>query len=181
MNFGKKLQYDFPKIHPFWKGKASLTRYHQPTNQKKRYQQPGQTSHNFFSGTGSWPLSMESLSPAKRGCRFKEESQTLSFHKHYSRTNCVFECSLKKAMEELQCVPRYLPQMAGVVPCRFGKQTTTLDIISVLWQLFENGKIQRCYGRGGLWLLWLLTRLWGHRISVCGDLKLNQVEEYFWM
>ena len=24
MNFGKNLQHDFPKIHPFWKGEASL-------------------------------------------------------------------------------------------------------------------------------------------------------------
>ena len=79
----------------------------------------GQIGHDSCSGTGSWPLSMESLSPAKRGCRFQEESETLSFHKHYSRTSCVFECTLKKAMEELKCVPWYLPQIAGVMPCRF--------------------------------------------------------------
>ena len=71
-----------------------------------------------FPGTGSWPLSMESLSPAKRGCRFKEESEGLSFHKDYSRTSCIFECTLKMALKELECVPWYLPQVAGVPPCR---------------------------------------------------------------
>ena len=28
MNFRKQLQHNFPKIHPFWKGKASLTINH---------------------------------------------------------------------------------------------------------------------------------------------------------
>ena len=77
------------------------------------------TGDHPCSGTGSWPLSMKSLSPSKRGCRFPEESETLSFHKNYSRTSCVFECGLKRAKDELQCIPWYLPQLAGVMPCRF--------------------------------------------------------------
>ena len=116
-----------PRAWPFCPS-VSQPHLHQHRPCTSRYV-PGPIGHYLCSGTGSWPLSMETLSPAKRGCRFQDESEGLLFHKHYSRTSCVFECSLKKAADELQCVPWYLPQMPGVMPCRFNKlQSVSLPL-----------------------------------------------------
>ena len=79
-------------------------------------------------GTGKWPLSMVSLPPEKRGCKFPDETDGLDFHKRYSRTSCRFECSLKKATELVQCIPWYLPQKTGVMTCRFEREHKTLTL-----------------------------------------------------
>ena len=79
-------------------------------------------------GTGKWPLSMVSLPPEKRGCKFPDETDGLDFHKRYSRTSCRFECSLKKATEQVQCIPWYLPQKTGVMTCRFEREHKTLTL-----------------------------------------------------
>ena len=76
-------------------------------------------------------MSMQGLSPERRGCRFSEETGSLTFHEEYSRTNCRFEyfeeyshtncrfeCAFKKAVDRFNCSPWYLPPMAGEKPCR---------------------------------------------------------------
>ena len=119
---------------------------------------------------------MKSLPPSKRGCRFPEESETLSFHKNYSRTSCVFECGLKRAKDELQCIPWYLPQLAGVMPCRFWSNISLQTRATlILCQLDQNRQVQRSNGSSWRRLLWLSARLWRHGLSICPYLELVKV------
>jgi len=56
-----------------------------------------------------------SLSPKKRNCRFSNEIADLNFHKEYTQSNCLFECSLNYAQSELTnvynrtCSPWFFP------------------------------------------------------------------------
>ena len=41
------------------------------------------------------------IEPIKRNCYFSDETEIISLHKNYSNFNCIFECLLSSAQEEL--------------------------------------------------------------------------------
>ena len=130
------------------------------------------------SGTGKWPMSMQNLSPKKRGCRFKQESGSLLFHKEYSRTNCRFECGFTRAAKDFGCVPWYLPhdfqKMVDEKPCRWSFYNTVyLSVSSCSFpQHCQNCRLHQHNGRGGKQVrlpCWMRR----HRIPILSNLNLD--------
>ena len=79
---------------------------------------PGQSNTVTLSGYRiDADKSLRSLSPKERSCRFSDENVDLKIHKEYSYTNCIFECSIVFAKNELKikknltkpCIPWYFP------------------------------------------------------------------------
>ena len=59
----------------------------------------------------------EQLSIQQRQCYFSYE-KTLDFFPHYSESNCVLECSWKKAASNCSCVPWFLTSLfPGIQVC----------------------------------------------------------------
>ncbi len=42
------------------------------------------------------------IDPSRRKCYFKDENQGLKMHRHYSQSNCVLECSILFAQNEMK-------------------------------------------------------------------------------
>ena len=51
----------------------------------------------------------DSLFPEERYCRFAEESEKSVMFERYDKTNCIFECQMKKAYDKCGCVPWNYP------------------------------------------------------------------------
>ena len=60
---------------------------------------------------------LRSLSPTRRGCKFEDEIDDLKFHKYYSQSNCLFECTIIYAQNQMEdmynftCLPWYFPSL----------------------------------------------------------------------
>lgn len=55
---------------------------------------------------------LQTVSFAKRKCKFSDETEGLEIFKVYSQTACEFECQIKKAYEICLCYPWYIPTPA---------------------------------------------------------------------
>ena len=61
--------------------------------------------------------SIRSIKPKDRNCYFPDETQMITFHRRYSQANCLLECSLLRAQNELKnfssslpsCTPWFFP------------------------------------------------------------------------
>ena len=78
--------------------------------------QPGY--EHFLSVTSSVVSAngIQALPPEDRNCYFSEEG-SLQYYRSYTFSNCMFECSIKKAQAELSCSLWYLPHPTGMVIC----------------------------------------------------------------
>jgi len=68
--------------------------------------------------------SLRNIQPVDRKCLFPDETSQLKFHKTYSQTNCLLECTMLYAQNQLPkllnttdfCIPWYLPFPYSSVP-----------------------------------------------------------------
>ena len=77
--------------------------------------------HFNFVGLSATKISAEdaikSLLPSERNCMFKDETSSLKIHSEYSMNNCLLECSINYAQNQLAnqtgqpCAPWFLPTM----------------------------------------------------------------------
>ena len=62
-------------------------------------------------------LDLHYLSPDKRHCMFEDENQNLELFEKYSQTACEFECKIKQAEKDCQCLPWYMPSISRSSIC----------------------------------------------------------------
>ena len=103
------------------------------------------------------------VTPQKRGCYFETEFE-LQIHQSYTRANCVFECELLYAFDQLNqtCIPWYFPTLNQTSqPCDPFSTKEFLDFMSktpdqkcryclpdcqatIYQTLATSGKFRRC-------------------------------------
>jgi hypothetical protein len=66
----------------------------------------------------------QSLSEKRRECRFQHERKGLKLFKEYTRSGCIFECQLNKALSKCGCIPWDYPHPGNLEPVcdRWGKE-----------------------------------------------------------
>ena len=94
--------------------------------------QPG---HEHFISLSTTILSanqrIRKIPPLKRNCYFSDEG-SLEFHKLYTFSNCVLECSIKMVEKQLNCTPWYLPQGPTSIPCDPWTARTFVSLMSTM-------------------------------------------------
>ena len=59
---------------------------------------------------------IQKIAPEKRECYFADEGN-LEYYQIYTFSNCLLECLMKKALDQLGCIPWYLPQGQNSTLC----------------------------------------------------------------
>ena len=75
--------------------------------------EPGREHFVDLSATQVSSNNIRDIEPKARDCFFSDEGD-LDSYKNYTFSNCRLECGMKKAEEELNCIPWHLPK---VRPC----------------------------------------------------------------
>lgn len=76
--------------------------------------QPGKEHLVEVSASVVTAADIRAVDPEARGCLFPEESR-LALYSSYTATNCLMECHMAAAEEELARVPWYLPQVTHIL------------------------------------------------------------------
>jgi len=94
---------------------------------------------------------MRDIEPTKRNCYFSDEIETLKLHLNYSQYNCVFECLLMSAQEEMvslngsltACTPWYFPFVSE--NHRKCNPWEAIDVINFMGNIsYEKNCYSRC-------------------------------------
>ena len=82
---------------------------------------------------------IRSIEPSRRNCLFPDENKNLTMHRHYTKTNCMLECSLKYAQSYLLdqkkipqfCTPWFFPASdENLTICNPWEAIAIIDIMS---------------------------------------------------